>query len=65
MQRRFSDMDRHMQRVDMRLTEQEKQIRDSQTKVASLDNENSNNAQNLGLIETPNLNRYLPNNTEF
>ena len=64
MQRRFSDMDRHMQIVDMRLTEQEKQIRDSQTRVTSLDNENSNNAQNHGVIETPNLNRYLPNNTE-
>ena len=64
MQRRFSDMDRYMQRVDMRLSEQEKQIRDSQSRVTPLANENSNNTQISGLIETPNINRYVSINSD-
>lgn len=64
MQRRFSDMDRYMQRVDMRLSEQEKQIRDSQSRVTPLANENSNNTQISDLIDTPNINRYVPTNSD-
>ena len=63
-QRRFSDMDRYMQRVDMRLSEQDKQIRDGQLRVTSLANENSNNTHISGLMDTPNINRYVPTNSE-
>ena len=64
MQRRLRDMDRYMQRVDMRLSEQEKQIRDSQSRVTPFANENSNNTQISGLIDTPNINRYVPTNSD-